>query len=35
VRWKLRLEENRQALEPLMDVIAALGRLPDPAAPAP
>jgi DNA phosphorothioation-associated putative methyltransferase len=25
-----RLEESRQALEPLMDAIAALGRLPDP-----
>jgi DNA phosphorothioation-associated putative methyltransferase len=27
---ELRLEETRQALEPLMEVIAALGRLPDP-----
>ncbi len=27
---ELRLEEARQALEPLMDVIASLGRLPDP-----
>jgi DNA phosphorothioation-associated putative methyltransferase len=26
----LRLEETRQALEPLMDAVAALGRLPDP-----
>lgn len=28
---ELRLEETRQALEPLMEVIAGLGRLPDPA----
>jgi DNA phosphorothioation-associated putative methyltransferase len=28
---ELRLEETRQALEPLMEVIASLGRLPDPA----
>src|SRR5262249_52043591 len=28
---ELRLEETRQALEPLMEGIAALGRLPDPA----
>jgi DNA phosphorothioation-associated putative methyltransferase len=27
---ELRLEETRQALEPLMEVVAALGRLPDP-----
>jgi DNA phosphorothioation-associated putative methyltransferase len=27
---ELRLEETRQALEPLMEVMAALGRLPDP-----
>src|SRR5262249_15997584 len=27
---ELRLEETRQALEPLMDIIASLGRLPDP-----
>src|SRR5262249_28968005 len=27
---ELRLEEARQALEPLMEVIASLGRLPDP-----
>lgn len=27
---ELRLEETRQALEPLMEVIAGLGRLPDP-----
>src|SRR5208282_183699 len=27
---ELRLEETRQALEPLMEIIAALGRLPDP-----
>jgi DNA phosphorothioation-associated putative methyltransferase len=27
---ELRLEETRQALEPLMEVIASLGRLPDP-----
>src|SRR5262249_9989537 len=27
---ELRLEESRQALEPLMDVIASLGRVPDP-----
>src|SRR5205823_2783163 len=28
---ELRLEESRPALEPLMEVIATLGRLPDPA----
>src|SRR5262249_6550220 len=28
---ELRLEETRQALEPLMEALAALGRLPDPA----
>jgi DNA phosphorothioation-associated putative methyltransferase len=28
---ELRLEETRQALEPLMDAISGLGRLPDPA----
>lgn len=28
---ELRLEETRQALQPLMEVIATLGRLPDPA----
>jgi DNA phosphorothioation-associated putative methyltransferase len=28
---ELRLEETRQALEPLMEVVAQLGRLPDPA----
>jgi DNA phosphorothioation-associated putative methyltransferase len=27
---ELRLEENRQALEPLMEVLTVLGRLPDP-----
>jgi DNA phosphorothioation-associated putative methyltransferase len=28
---ELRLEEHRQALEPLMEILAGLGRLPDPA----